>query len=145
METYYLGALLEDKELCKEIISKGFTLCDKNDILGDIDFVNNSMRFNHISTFKKLYEIGGKELFDNILKSGKTCLCDSPDAAKVGVVEIEGADGFYLKSNVSAIVALMSILNAIKSLDTVNSEIDPSVDFYAKLGEDETEEDEFDF
>ena len=142
METYYLGALLEDKELCKEIISKGFILCDKNNIIGDIDFANNSMRFNHISTFEKLYQVGGKELFDNVLKSGKTCLCDSPDAAKIGVVEIEGADGFYLKSNVSAIVALMSILNAIKSLDTVNSEIDTTVDFYAKLGEEEAEEEQ---
>lgn len=139
METYYLGTLLEDKALCKDLIAKGIVLCDKSGSIGDIDFANNSMRYNHISTFEKLYAYGGKKLFDAILKSGKTCLCTSPDAAKVGVVEIEGADGFYLKSNVSAIVAFMSILNGIHCIHLITSEVDPCTDFYVDFS-DEAEE-----
>lgn len=124
MFTYYLKELLNDKELCKKVITKKFCLYENGGEFKSLDFANNSMRYNHIKTFEKLYEIGGKKLFDAILADGKTCLTDNPNAAKVGIVEIHGADGYYLKSNVSAIVAFNSILNAVKHIGVVDDLFD---------------------
>lgn len=122
MIKYKLSELLSDKELCKKVITKKFYL-KGGGMFQTLDFENYSMRHNHIKAFCNLYEIGGRELFEAILKEGKTCLTDNPNAAKVGVVAIDGADGYYLKSNVSAIAGFMSILNAAKFL-LANEEYD---------------------
>ncbi len=124
MFRYSLNELLNDKELCKKVITKKLYLYDGGGAFKTLDFENNSMRFNHIKAFEQLYKIGGKKLFDAILNEGKTCLANNPNAAKVGVVAIEGADGYYLKSNVSAIVAFMSILNALKHIGDVEELFD---------------------
>lgn len=124
MFRYSLNELLNDKELCKKVITKKLYLYDGGGEFKSLDFENNSMRYNHITAFEQLYKIGGKKLFDAILNDGKTCLSDNPDAAKVGVVAIKGADGYYLKSNVSAIVAFMSILNGLKHMGVVSELFD---------------------
>lgn len=120
MEIYNIETLLEDKELCKKLIAQGIVLIDQSGTIEELDFKNESMRSNHIKAFEMLYDAGGDELFDAILKEGKTSLADRPDAAKVGVIEINNAKGYYLKSNVSAVVAFLSILNGVKHIE--NSE-----------------------
>ncbi len=116
MATYNISTLIGDKELCKSLIAEGIVLIDQSGTIEDIDFKNESMRSNHIKAFEMLYAAGGDELFKAILAEGKTSLADSPDAAKVGVVEINNAPGYYLKSNVSALVAFLSVLNGVKHI-----------------------------
>ncbi len=144
---YNLYELADNKELCKEVIEKKFTIKTSIDSLKALDFANLSMRQNHIKAYEEMYEIGGKELFDAILEDGKTSLTKNPNAAKVGVVPVNGADGFYLKSNVSALVAFMSIINGLKLLDKADGiyfqdEEDEQEDWEPLFQLDEFEDDE---
>ena len=114
---YTLEQLISDKELRKSLTEGIFTFSDEAGDFFAIDFENESMRQNHITVFEVLYSIGGDELFEKILKEGNTCLANTPDAAKVGVKEIAGAKGWYLKTNASVINAFSSILYGLYALE----------------------------
>ncbi len=113
---YILEELISDKELRKSLVDGIFTFSDEKGDFFAVDFENESMRQNHITTFEVLYSIGGDALFENILQEGNTCLTNDPDAAKVGIKEIAGAKGWYLKTNASAFNAFSSILYGLSAL-----------------------------
>ncbi len=105
-----ISEFIESKELRTELAGKKFKLFDTNGQISGLDFVNGSMRKNHIETFNLLYKLGGDKLFETLIAEGKTCLADDPQAVKVGITPIEGTDRFFLKANASATNALSSIL-----------------------------------
>lgn len=113
---YTLNNLLDDKNLRKELVEGTFTFNDKEGDFFAVDFQNESMRQNHITVFEVLYSLGGESLFEELLAGGNTCLTKDPDAAKVGVQPIAGAEGWYLKTNASAVAAFNSILNGLAGL-----------------------------
>lgn len=118
--TYTLEQLVADKELRKSIVEGIFSFSDE---LGDffaVDFENESMRQNHITAFEVLYSLGGDALFEKLLSEGNTCLTNDPKAAKVGVKEIAGAKGWYLKTNASAFAAFSSILFGLSGLENTD-------------------------
>lgn len=114
---YTLGELLADKELRKSLIEDTFYFTDENGEFFAVDFENESMRQNHITVFEVLYTLGGDELFEKLLAEGKTCLTKDSKAAKIGVQPISGAEGWYLKTNASAVAAFSSILNGLAGLE----------------------------
>ncbi len=118
--TYTLDQLISDKDLIKNLLEGIFSFSDEAGDFFAVDFEKESMRQNHITVFEVLYSLGGNELFEKILKEGNTCLANDPNAAKVGVKEIAGAKGWYLKTNASAYAAFSSILHALAALN--NSE-----------------------
>lgn len=113
---YTLNNLLDDKSLRKELLEGSFTFNDKEGDFFAVDFQNESMRQNHITVFEVLYGLGGENLFEELLAGGNTCLTKDPDAAKVGIQPISGAEGWYLKTNASAAAAFSSILNGLAGL-----------------------------
>lgn len=113
---YTLGQLLEDKELRKTLAEEVFSFTDSSGDFYELDFEGQSMRQNHITAFGVLYALGGEKLFEEILAGGKTCLTKDPNAAKVGVVPVYGAEGWYLKTNASAAAAFASVLNGLAAL-----------------------------
>ncbi len=114
---YTLEQLVSDKELRKSLVEGVFSFTDDEGDFFAVDFENESMRQNHITIFEVLYSLGGDELFEKILKEGNTCLANTPDAAKVGVKEIAGAKGWYLKTNASAFAAFSSIIYGLSALE----------------------------
>lgn len=119
MFKYYLKELLNNEELLKKVITKKFYLCDGGAGFSTLDFENNTMQSNHITTFRQLYEIGGKKIFDEIIKEGKTCLMDNN--ANNNAVEI---NGYYLRKGVSDEQTFSSILNAVKHIGDVDELFD---------------------
>lgn len=113
---YTLNELLADKDLRKELIEGAFIFNDAEGEFFAVDFQNESMRQNHITVFEVLYSLGGDTLFEALLAGGNTCLTKDPQAAKVGVQPIAGAEGWYLKTNASAAAAFNSILNGLAGL-----------------------------
>lgn len=113
---YVLEELISDKELRKSLIEGVFSFTDEKGDFFAVDFQNESMRQNHITTYEVLYSLGGDELFERILKGGNTCLTNNPDSAKVGVKEIAGAKGWYLKTNASSFNAFTSIIYGLAAL-----------------------------
>ncbi len=118
--TYTLEQLLSDKALMKNLLEGVFFFSDEAGDFFAVDFEKESMRHNHITVFEVLYSLGGDALFEKILQEGNTCLANTPDAAKVGVKEIAGAKGWYLKTNASAFAAFSSILYALAALDNTD-------------------------
>lgn len=116
--TYTLDQLISDKDLTKGLLEGVFSFSDEAGDFFAVDFEKESMRQNHITVFEVLYSLGGNELFEKILKEGNTCLANDPNAAKVGVKEIAGAKGWYLKTNASAYAAFSSILHGLAALDS---------------------------
>ena len=57
MFRYSLNELLNDKELCKKVITKKLYLYDGGGEFKSLDFENNSMRYNHITAFEQMYKI----------------------------------------------------------------------------------------
>ncbi len=113
---YTLSELLADKALRKSIVEEPFSFTDASGDFFEVDFEGQSMRQNHITAFSVLYTLGGDELFEKLLGEGNTCLTKDPDAAKVGVVPVYGAEGWYLKTNASAVAAFTSILSGLAGL-----------------------------
>ncbi|MBR2476597.1 MAG: hypothetical protein IKB50_00500 [Clostridia bacterium] len=114
---YTVEELINDKELRKEVADGGFGFADRDGEFSAVDFENGSMRQNHISVFEELYAIGGDELFEKLIAQGNTCLTKDPNAAKVGVIPVNGADGYYLKTNASFAAAFASILSGLAGLE----------------------------
>lgn len=114
---YTVGELIDDKELRKELTEGTFYFTDRDGSFQEVDFAKQSMRHNHICVFEELYCIGGDALFERLIDQGNTCLTKDPNAAKVGVQAIAGAEGYYLKTNASFAVAFASILNGLAGLE----------------------------
>ena len=114
---YTVEELINDKELRKEVADGGFGFADRDGEFSAVDFENGSMRQNHISVFEELYAIGGDELFEKLIAQGNTCLTKDPNAAKVGVIPVSGAEGYYLKTNASFAAAFSSILSGLAGLE----------------------------
>ncbi len=114
---YTLKELLADKELRKELLDGIFVFEDNEGDFFAVDFQKESMRQNHITVFEILYTLGGDELFEKLLAAGNTCLTKDPNAAKVGVLPIADAKGWYLKTNASSASAFASILNGLAGLE----------------------------
>lgn len=114
---YTLKELLADKDLRKELVENAFSFSDSEGDFFAVDFQGESMRQNHITVFEVLYALGGDALFEKLLAEGNTCLTKDPNAAKVGVQPVGGAEGWYLKTNASAAAAFASILNGLAGLN----------------------------
>ena len=113
---YTLNELLDDKALRAELLEKPFVFVDEDGDFFAVDFENESMRRNHITVFEVLYSLGGDALFEKLIADGTTCLTKDAEAAKVGVVPVGGAEGYYLKTNASSVAAFNSILNGLSGL-----------------------------
>ena len=113
---YQVSELLADKALRDSIIEEAFDFTDEYNDFFAVDFSRESWRYNHITVFEVLYSLGGDELFEKLIAAGGTCLTKDPNAAKVGVQPVGGAEGYYLKTNASAGVAFLSILNGFAGL-----------------------------
>ncbi len=121
---YTVFELAENKELRNEIVKGDIFFGDCN-LDFSLDFINESMRYNHISAFDTLYTLGGDELFEKIIEEGKTCLTKDPNASKTGVCEVNNTDGkYYLKTNASAAAAFSSIVFGLKAWVEFNEESD---------------------
>jgi len=109
---YTLTELINDKNLCKTLVKNGFIFKDGNDVF-TLDFQNQPALKIHRDTFNTLYQLGGDDFMEYLLKKGSTNLTNDPHATQQGVRPILGTENYFLKTNAGKIATVASILNGI--------------------------------